>query len=205
MMNDNIDSILAAYVDAVDRPGGARLDEWVKRYPQHEAALIRFAVYRQASSGAETSPQLDPGDEQMFLEKAARLRQKFLTDTGRQPVTSFQGVLSSAQALGLTTQQLAARLGIGISALTKLDRRLFKHNSIPGELISRLAECLSQQREAVLQYLSLPPRLSHSADYRAKASPRVQQQDDFADYVAKCSDMSPEQKSYWSDTVENTE
>jgi len=57
-MIEDLNTVLAAYSDARGRPGGARLDDWVRRYPQHARALAAFAA-----DSAVFDPEPRAGDD----------------------------------------------------------------------------------------------------------------------------------------------
>jgi len=193
-MNDDINLILAAYSDAAARPGGTRLEEWVRRYPQHERTLVQYAVYdlvfeRGVPCGEET-----PAQEALFLARAKTIRERMMADPPKAPLT---GLLEAAKARGLSVAALARELQLGVPEVVKLDRRLLRAAALPKKLVERLAQALHLTFAEVAAYLRRPPTLSAQASYRADRAPRLAGQEVFADAIEASRNLTDEQKAYW--------
>jgi hypothetical protein len=81
--------------------------------------------------------------------------------------------------------------------MMKLEYRQIRVTSIPAACIERLAETLQVGIEEVRVYLNQAPRLAPGASYRKNGVPEVNTQDDFAEAVRGCSDMTESQKTEW--------
>lgn len=204
-MPEDIDSILAAYADAARSPGGTRLEEWVRRYPQHERALVEFAVYDYVFEHGRTFEETAVERESLFLSRAQAVRERLMAASGLTAVgastSAMQSMLDSAKERGLSAAELAQRLQLGVSFIVKLERRLIRPESLPRKLIADLAQVLGCTYADVATYLQRPPTLSPQASYRASRAPRLAGQEEFEAALEASRDMTEAQKSYWRDAL----
>jgi hypothetical protein len=199
---EDINMILAAYSDAASRPGGTRLEEWVRRYPQHERALVQYALYNFLFEQGGAAAEPTPAEETLFLERAAMIRKRMM-QSRTQAASSWMGdLIEAAKKRGLTVPALAERLHLTPVEIVKLNQRLIRASTIPNALVQQLATLLGRSREEVASYLQLPPTLSANASYRSAETPRVQRQQDFLE--ALCS-LTLEQRIYWQEQAEQTQ
>lgn len=197
---DDVNAVIAAYVDAADAPGGTRLADWLRRYPAHTQALMDFALYWHTVKCEDPFVQDDPAAEAAFMRRAAEVARRMQSQQAEQsqPVQpAIVSIVQAAKERGLSTPELARALGVGPAEVVKLNQRLFRAASLPKALVARLAEALGRSVEQVAAYLRMPPTLSAQASYKADAAPRVGEQVDFLDAVAASHGMTPEQKAYW--------
>lgn len=204
-MPEDIDSILAAYADAARSAGGTRLEDWVRRYPQHARALVEFAVYDYVFERGRTFEETAVERESLFLSRAQAVRERLmaangLTATGA-PASAIRSLLAAAKERGLSAAELAQRLQLGVSFIVKLERRLIRPESLPRKLVADLAQALDRAFADVAAYLQRPPTLSAQASYRASRAPRLAGQEEFEAALEASRDMTEEQKSYWRDTL----
>jgi hypothetical protein len=169
------DEVLMEFLDATDC-GPEALDDYRKRYPEYAADLDDIALYSAAVGG------LKPDDEDLAGsatpeaaaaadEMASRLYAEARNAMGK--VLFRKGMLALVRSRGIGHRQLARQLGLGLSVLTKLERRLIEPSSLPSRLVTALADALGEPVEDVHAYLQLRPRLSHSASYRAYQEPML--------------------------------
>ncbi len=194
-MSTDIYEILAAYTDAAGKPEGTKLEDWVKRYPEHEQALVDYALYSfVCEQGTPYVTQSDDEAAASFLRRAAAVRERLMAARSR-PVLA--GLLAAARDRGLSARALAERLKLGTTAVLKLDQRLFRPSTLPRELVARLAEELDRPFADLAAYLRQPPRLAAQVQYRAKEMPRVAEPEEFASAIETCRDMTAEQREHW--------
>lgn len=165
--------VLVEFLDTTDC-GPEALDEYRKRYPEYAADLDDIALYSAAVGGLKPDDEdlagsATPEAATMADEMADRLYAEALDAMG-QPLFR-RGILALARSRGIGHRQLARQLGLGLSVLTKLERRLVEPSTVPSRVLTALAEALGEQFEDVRAYFQLPPRLSHSASYRAYQEP----------------------------------
>ena len=142
-----LEQVLDEYVMAVREPNHTALVEWVARYPQYEQELTRFTV---EWGRVEYAPEM-VAESPAELEAAAQRHIALLRERGLlySVESALAGLVEEAGARGLSKKQLAERSGLTVPLLTKLDRRLIRYASIPGEVVSRVAAALGSQAGAV--------------------------------------------------------
>jgi len=204
-MPEDIDAILAAYVDASRKAGGTRLEEWVRRYPQHERTLVEFAVYDYVFEHGRTFARLATERESLFLSRAQTVRERLMAKQGLtakgKPVCAIRSLLAVAKEHGWPPTALAQRLQLGVSVIVKLERRLLRPETLPRKLITELAQLLDRNYAEVIHYFQQPPTLSSQASYRASRAPHLVGQEEFRAALEASHDMTEEQKSYWRDAL----
>ena len=194
-MDKDINVLIAEYEEAAS--GKADLVALTARHPEAAEELVEFAVFnRTLEEGYEFAPEELAG-ESRFLARAEAVRQRMMAQSGA-PMAS---ITAAAREAGLSLQQVAERLKLGLVLLTKLDRRLIDPASVPKLLCSRLAETLNRSADSVAQYLRLPPAVSAQASYKADQAPQAAQQD-FLAALNSCPGMSEEDRAEWATAAE---
>ena len=190
-----LEEVLDEYVMAVGQPNHPALVEWVTRYPQYEDELTRFTVEWARVEHAPDTPAESPAE----IEAAAERHMALLLEHGLlysvESAPGLAGIVEEAEAKGLTKKQLAEQAGLSVPLLTRLDRRLIRFGSIPGEVVSRVAAALGSQAEAVALYLQGGPRLAQAVSYKAGEAPTLPEQQDFAEAVRDDAALTPEQRA----------
>jgi transcriptional regulator with XRE-family HTH domain len=190
-----LEEVLDEYIMAAGQPNHPALVEWVARYPQYEDELTRFTV---EWARVEHAPDV-PAESPVEIEAAAERHMVLLRERGllysAESAPELAGIVAEAEAKGLTKKQLAEQAGLSVPLLTRLDRRLIRYASIPGEVVSRVAAALGSQAEAVALYLQGGPRLAHAVSYKADEAPTLPEQQDFAEAVRDDAALTPEQRA----------
>ncbi len=205
-MTDEILNTVPANADvyeatlAFDRALGAApndrtlLRRWAARFPEFEDDFITVGFSRYALGLTLTDPA---ADYEAVPEPV----------TERPPLT---GLASEAEARGVSGAALARTLRLDKTLLVRLDQRVLEAWTLPSLLIDRLAEALARTTDEVSAYLSGPPKLASGTHYRAKAAPKMVQenvlqsmvqQPSFADEVRRNTKMSDEDKAFWLSEV----
>ena len=190
-----LEEVLDEYVMAVGQPNHPALVEWVARYPQYEDELTRFTVEWTRVEHAPDGSAESPAEIEAAVERhMSMLRERgLLYSVADAP--ELASLVEEAEAKGLTKKQLAEQAGLTVPLLTKLDRRLIRFASIPGEVVSRVAQALGSQAEAVAMYLQGGPRLAQAVSYKAEEAPTLPEPQDFADAVRDDPALTPEQRA----------
>jgi transcriptional regulator with XRE-family HTH domain len=190
------DNLFARWEDDRRSASPRPLRDWLAAYPDFASDLVEWAAGAPLTDYAETLPA-DPDGEARTLDAAllrvAEMRAAYLADTPA-PLASLY---EAAKANGLTPKTLAERLGVGLSTVGKLQQRLFRVASLPEALLRRLADALNVTTAQVLDYLRQPVTLAPRASYKADGVPQVAAQEEFAQAVRACRDMTDAQKAVW--------
>ncbi len=173
-----------AFLDALE--AGARPDAWLRRYPEHAAALIDLA---QAYALEQAAPAPTPAE----VAAVAAIARRTLAAARPEPVL---GLSARASRAGLTLRALAARVGLGSDVLVKIDRRVVRPETVPGALVRELAAILDCTAAALRAGLQGAAPAAGAAMYHAKQTPAVGQQS-FADAVAASMTTAPEARARW--------
>jgi hypothetical protein len=194
---EDINMILSAYSDAASRPGGTRLEEWVRRYPQHERALVQFALFNFLFERGGAAAEVTPAQETRFLERAALIRQKMMQSATLARQSRMRSLIEAAKERGLSVPALAERLFLTPLEIVKLNQRLIRAATIPNALVQQLASLLERSREEIVDYLRLPPTVAAQANYRADRTPHVQEPQDFREALMDSPNLSEDHRAYW--------
>ncbi len=192
-MNNDLDTILAAYSDASSRPEEPRLKEWVRRYPQYERQLTEYAIFDYVCERGAPYATIGAEEEASALVRAKRIGAQWLT-TQKPPLVNL---LEAAMERGLSTPALANALNLSPLEVIKLNQRLFRAASLPTSLVRRLAELLDRTVHETTTYLRLAPTLAAHVRYRADRAPQVGEPEEFATSIAGSRTLSDAQKAHW--------
>lgn len=191
-----------------DRQTGAPqpLHAWIDRYPEHRHSLIDWATEMPVVEyGLEYAVPDAVGEAQTLAIGKSVLSEMrtryFAVQTSAAPINTvpINDLVQTAKARGLTAKALAAKLGVGLSLMAKLNQRLLKVGTLPQTLIDRLAAELNTGVAEVRDYLARPATLAAAAQYKSDGVPQVAEAEEFAEALRACSDMTVEQKQFWLD------
>lgn len=174
------DEVLSDFLDAFkERPDA--VEEYCKRYPEYrrdicECALMA-AVLDDPDEGDDEAAIAERMETDPGFDEASRRLYAFmleaLAEQGRTTELERDGILGRLRRLGVKPLAAAEKLGIGLSVLTKIDRRLLHPETVPKRLISALGALLQVAVVEVQEYLNLPPTLSPTASYRSRWRPHL--------------------------------
>jgi hypothetical protein len=168
------------------------LQDWIARYPDYADDLVRWMTTHPTLEVAAQMPADAEGEA-----RVRTLGRQVIAEMRARYDTRLVGLLATAKARGLNADTLAERLEIGQPLVIKLERRLLRFASLPGQLIDRLAETLQVSAEQVRAYLRQPPTLAAGASYKSDRIPQTTAQQDFAQAVRACDEMTAAQKTTW--------
>ena len=191
--------------DAIEEARAARfvLAEFMRRYPQHAAALMEYAATASIvrhSFAHDDLPASESSEANAIVERGMNIAAQLLaarraaspatmTNVSASATqnahveTRFAGVLREAETRGLQIQQLAATTGLTVPLLMKLDRRLITFASIPRQIIERISQQIGHTAETVAAYLQGSAQFATNASFRADEAPRMPEQQNFSDAV----------------------
>ena len=81
--------------------------------------------------------------------------------------------------------------------VAKLQQRLVRFSTIPSVFIERLAQELQVTAQQLNDYLRQPASLATGASYKSNGVPQAAPQEDFAQAIRSCPDLTEEQKAAW--------
>lgn len=98
----------------------------------------------------------------------------------RDPLT---GILSAAQELGKSDDELVEDARLSHVLVTMFDLRQIKLSTTPQKVVERLASAIRKSVEQVTEYLGGGPRFAMGANYKAEEAPALDEPQSFADAV----------------------
>ena len=193
-----LDDVLDAYLDEAPDPSAEDLTAWVRRYPQYREELTDFTVARSRMLHLPPA-STEPVDEAALITRGMSvvrtvLRSEREKRAAEPPPASL---LEEGQRQGLNLHRLAALTDLSAALWRKLDRRLFRPESLPAQLLQSIADVIRCPVAVVQRYVALPPRFAYGAQYRASATPRLVEQEDFFEAVRNDVSLSDEQRQRW--------
>jgi hypothetical protein len=163
-------AVVDAFADACERGEATPLGEWLRRYPEHAAALADYAAAMFSESETNVT---NTGAQQTYGELSpGTLRALGATFSGTpvpwpehpllrvaEPPSSYNaraaGILALAHARDLDLEQLAQAVDLSQQLLLWLDCTPIHRGQQPYRLVQRLAEALGVDAEHVAQALAV--------------------------------------------------
>jgi transcriptional regulator with XRE-family HTH domain len=190
------DALFAAW--SADRQAEAPrpLADWITAYPDHAEALVLWSVEAPITDCALHAPEDPAADARVLALGRQVLAEMRARQTAAAPAR-LESLLETAKKQGLTPKTLAERLGVGLSLVAKLQQRHLRFATIPAELIQRMADALQVSADQVRDYLRQSPTLAAGASYKSDGVPQTTGQEDFAQAIRNCRELTEEQKGFW--------
>ncbi|WP_437795480.1 hypothetical protein [Sorangium sp. So ce693] len=197
-----LEDVLDTYLVAVEEPDLDSAREWGRRFPEHAEAIRDFVTSWRLAARLPANPSAAPIDTATFVQRGMTVvagvlrgeQEKDLAAVTRPPIESL---LVEAKARGISTADLAAKLGLSVTLLAKLNRRLLDHASIPRELIQAIAVTLARSADAVALYFAQPPTFAAGAFHRAAGKPAIADREDFFGAVRSDLALTDEHRARW--------
>ena len=197
---ETLEDVLDAYVASNVGPNSP-LDEWLRRYPDFEQEIIKFAASWSLMEGLPPAPDAEEVDEEALVLRGMSVVQNVLhgysAESASESVASFESLIAEGEEIGFEPSRFAHAVGVGDSLLRKLDRRLIAFASIPQELIDRLAQVVQREATTVIAYLRQDPKLPGTTEYRSEQAPIIMDLEDFFDAVHADPTISREHAEHW--------
>ncbi len=190
------DALFAAWSEDRETPMPKSLADWIAAYPGYAGDLARWTVEAPVIECAEQG-SADPAADARALTIGRQLVAEMRAKALAAAPARLESLLEAAKQRGLTPKTLAERIGVGLSTVAKLQQRHFQLASLPAELIRRTADALQVSADQVRDYLRQSPTLAAGASYKSDGVPRAAAQEDFADAVRACRDLTEAQKAFW--------
>jgi hypothetical protein len=190
--DQTLDDLLDAYVTESGKPNHETLNLWSKRYPHYARELATFTAdwsmmtWLPAAGG-------ELADEAALVQRGMQTVQQLL-DERLPAASSIATLVGEGQARGLAVGDLAAKAGLSIPLVLKLDRRLIRFATIPAQLVDDLARAVGRDVAAVATYLQGGPQLARGASYHARQTPAISEPESFSDAVQGDLTLTAEQR-----------
>ena len=196
------EQVLDAYVQAVGKPDGRQLADWIRRYPEHEHALVEFTLAWTVMEHLPAHLSVGEIEEEALVQQGMEHVRTLLGRAGESTVTGspsspLEGIIAEGKTKERSVDQIVEDSELSIPLIFKLDRRLIRYQTIPLEAIERVAGAVQRDVVSVARYLAGTPELRAATHYRADRKPRVQSQEDFFDAVRKDRDMADDVRARW--------
>lgn len=107
---------------------------------------------------------------------------------------TLTSLFDAGEKLGLNKFALAARLGLSLGLVTKLNQRLIEGSTVPLSLVKELASTIGHSADELLAYLRRPPRLASGLSFKADEAPELPRPQEFVEAVEKDRSLTPERK-----------
>ena len=186
-------------------PDAELLDAFVRRYPQHAAALTEFAIELTRDAMLEGEEDLEPpADPEAISPAVSRAMSQFQNRlfavrkgqaAGSSALTASSPAANPFASLDRKKfRALATRINANIVLLAKLRDRQIDPATIPGAFSERLAEELGEPLENLTAHFWSPPEAAPARQfYKANGKPAAPARQSF-DNAVRGSGLSPEQR-----------
>lgn len=189
-----LEDVLDAYVAESGTPSYETLTAWTRRYPRYERELADFTAAWSLMHWLPPSTTAVEADEAALVQRGMSTVRAMLRERADRQA-AIASLLEAGKERGLATGALAARAGLSVPLLLKLDRRLIRAATVPVRVIEGLATAIGRDVASVAAYLQGTPRLAAGASYHAGATPSLAGQEDFAEAVRGDLTLSDEQRA----------
>lgn len=191
----NQDALYIAWSEEQNSAQRRPLKAWLRENPDFEDELVTWATTEPVLRVAEKHAVYAISEErvqELGQEVLKARRAQFLG-----AVPAIRDLLQLARDRGIGVRALAKQVGIGVTFVAKIQDRLLVPTSIPSLLLERMAEALGITAKQIRAYLEMPPQLATGAMFKASGVPTVGKQQDFAEALQDCLDMTTEDKAFW--------
>ena len=191
---------------AKEIPDAELLDDFVRRYPEHAAALTAFAmevvidaVRPDEPAAADTTAGVSPAVSRAMSRFQNKLHEVKAAGSSNKGPESTPVVAADSPFAAMARNQyraLAARLNVNLLFLNRLRDGQIKRETIPVAFLNLLAAGLNVAIGVAEGYLGQGPRAQASAQfYKSEKKPEVGPQQSFEEAV-QSSGLTEEQQSY---------
>lgn len=222
----SIDDVLEAYTMADEGPSLRTLTKWLARYPQYAEELTAFTAQWALVKHLPDVIDADETDQEKLVLRGMSIIQEALFAASQQRAVSpelsakhsaaqlattsdvpsqgndlsarpFRGLLTEGQLLGFDIDTLADRIEIfSGSLLTKLDRCLIEHTTIPRNTIDNIATIFHRHVSTIHEYFAGQPNFSPAMQHRASQAPSLPSKKiSFLDAVKHDPELTEEQRN----------
>ncbi|NLH99753.1 MAG: hypothetical protein GX446_09725 [Chthonomonadales bacterium] len=152
----------------------ACVDEWVQKYPEFADDFVALSLYRDVVPEATAQERVEFSEAAGLPGTAGSTARTMLRAMrARKQARRLPSIVEGARTRGMSPRDLADVLRIGLSVLTRLERRLLDPETVPAKIVRAIGDAIGATGESVIAYLRQPPTLSASASYRSAKTPTL--------------------------------
>jgi transcriptional regulator with XRE-family HTH domain len=199
---NTLQDIFEAY--SLDTPDGNNFDilqKYIEKYPQFESELLEFAKERSLLK-FDTETEISAEEKSRFAEISRRNFERFWKQQNVQ-VQSIESLTAVAKNLGMKKSQFAEKVGLSFSLVTYLEKRGLEFQSIPIQIVKKVAEVLKLAEESVAVFLNQSSNFGTETNYKSTSRPDEAEKKTFAEAVWEDLDLTAEQKRQLLQLIEN--
>ncbi|HBG75195.1 MAG: hypothetical protein A2X25_12905 [Chloroflexi bacterium GWB2_49_20] len=195
--------VLDAYIAAIAKPSRETLAEWVKRYPQYADELAEFTmawIQSEFSTEVEEKTEISNRRIQIGMDMARKVyEQRPVEDVKQSSQVNSQldSLLQTASFVGLSPDQFKDECNLSMAMMRRIENRLILVESIPLDLIQRIAQTLHQSAQDILTYLNRQPIIPAGLRFTSHQPPKINQRENFFDALRKDDTLGEDQFTYW--------
>jgi hypothetical protein len=199
----SLEEVLDAYVAVTTKPSREILAEWVKRFPQYANELADFTVaWIQTEHFPENRevPIDAKARNQIGVEIARRVYERRIAEDDMQTTNTLShldSLLKAGTEAGLSADQLKDEFNLSMVMMRKMENRFLLGETIPADLIQRMAQTLKRNTQEVLSYLNQEPMIPGGLRLKSHQSPKIGQKESFFDALRKDDSLNEDQRTYW--------
>ncbi len=169
-----LDDVLQQLIASGAAPTAEHVREWIKRYPQFSREIIAVATTWIEVDNAPPGDPIEASDIDRVVNRTmSRIQSLLFEEEVAAKTAEIRDFVAVIKAAGHDLDSFERAIDVDRSILTCLIERLIQPTTIPGRLITRMAEILRLSIDAVQNYLAGPPK--SQAAHRAKQKPVIQQ------------------------------
>ena len=203
--NASLQDAIYALSLAVRVPDAELLDAFVRRYPEHAAALTEFAIELTRDAMLEGHEELElPADPEAVSPAVSRAMSQFqnrlfVVRNGQAAGAPLRAITSPVpNPFGSLDRKgfraLASRLNANIVLLAKLRDRQIDPATMPPEFCRRIAEEMDEPLENLTAHFRAPIEAAHARQfYKSEGKPASEPRQTFEEAV-RGSGLSPQQR-----------
>jgi len=192
-MSPPLDDVLDEIASYATVPSAQQLRELTAKYPQFEKEIVDFVTDLAALEMAPTEDEISVGDAQGIVDRTMSRVNQMLFDSKKSAVLT--DLYADIKASGHDSDSFRRLIGIDLSILDCVARRLVRPSSVPRRLVEAIAFALNRELSMVREFLLMPPVAATA--YKSRNKPQVQQMG-FKDLVEH-SDLTDVEKRRWLD------
>jgi hypothetical protein len=200
----SLSDVLYAFSLAKEVPDAGLLEEFVRRYPEHAAALTDFAVEvaldaaqpSEEGSARSVETKVSPTVSRVMSRFQNRMFAARQSEGGPRPSQGLAAPpLNPLSALTKAEfRELATRLNANSVFLMKIRDRQIEPATVPAGFSQRLAVELLVPPEVIASHFAAPPEMPTGAYYKSDQKPQVAGRQTFEEAVRN-SGLSDEQQN----------
>lgn len=194
-LEDILDAVM---LDEVE-PSYAALTRWSERYPEHREALAEFfATWAMQAELPQETEINEAIHVNLAVSHALDILHRRADKATPKTLPATCRLISAAQMVGITDEQLATLVGLDRTIIQKLD--LHRITNTPGLCIERLGTALNMPRDQIQEMATGPPLMGAGVRHKAKRTPSPATES--FENAIRASSLSEEDKRFWLELIE---